>query len=62
MAKLTPRLVAKIQDKIFKKMSAGEKIKLVSSFFRFGKKLSNLNDRKINGNRRSSDKNSRDIG
>lgn len=36
----------KIQDDIFKKMTANQKIKLVSSFFKFGKKLSMLNDRK----------------
>ena len=35
-----------MQDDIFKKMSAQHKIKLLSSFFRFGKKLSKLNDRK----------------
>ena len=46
---LTPKLAEEIQDEIFKKMTATEKIKLVSSFFRFGKKLSKLNDRKING-------------
>jgi len=59
---LTPKMAEKIQDEIFKKMSATEKIKLVSSFFRFGKKLNKLNDRKINGDRRSFDKNSGDIG
>jgi hypothetical protein len=46
MQKLTPQLAQKIQDDIFKKMSAQQKIKLLSSFFRFGKKLSKLNDRK----------------
>ena len=59
---LTPKKAQEIQDEIFKRMSATEKIKLVSSFFRFGKKLSELNDRKINGNRRPFDKNSGDIG
>lgn len=47
---LTPKRAQEIQDKIFRKMTADEKIKLVSSFFRFGKKLNKLNDRKINGN------------
>ena len=42
-----------IQDNIFKKMSAGKKVKLVSQFFEFGKKLNNLN-----GNRRPSYNNS----
>ncbi|MCX6796888.1 MAG: hypothetical protein NTX98_00200 [Candidatus Doudnabacteria bacterium] len=46
MEKITPEMAQKIQDEIFKKMTAGEKVKLVSSFFRFGKKLSKLNDRK----------------
>lgn len=44
---LTPRRAQEIQDEIFKKMTAERKIKLVSSFFRFGKKLNKLNDRKI---------------
>jgi hypothetical protein len=59
---LTPKLAEKIQDEIFKKMTAEQKIKLVNSFFRFGKKLNNLNDRKIDGNRRSFDKNNGYIG
>jgi len=48
MEKLKSVEAQKIQDKIFKKMTATQKIKLVSSFFRFGKKLN-----KLNGNRRS---------
>jgi len=59
---LTPKLAQEIQDEIFKKMTAEEKIKLVSSFFRFGKKLSGLNNRKINGNRGSFNKNNWHIG
>jgi hypothetical protein len=55
---LTPKLAEKVQDDIFRKMTAEEKIKLVSSFFRFGKKLSSLNDRKIDGNRRPAHKDS----
>ncbi len=51
---LTPKLAEKIQDGIFKKMTAEKKIKLTCDFFRFGKKLSQLNDRKINGDRRPS--------
>jgi hypothetical protein len=50
MEKLTPKKAQEIQDEIFKKMTAEEKIKLVSSFFEFGKKLSKLNNRRINGN------------
>ncbi len=45
---LTPKLAEKIQDEIFKKMTSEKKIKLTCDFFRFGKKLSQLNDRKIN--------------
>lgn len=59
---LTPERAQEIQDEIFRKMTADEKIKLVGSFFRFGKKLSKLNDRKIDGDRKSFDKNSGDIG
>ncbi len=58
---LTPKLAEKIQDDIFKRMTAEEKKKMVSQFFEFGKKLNKLNDRKINGNRRSSFKNSGNI-
>ncbi len=43
---LTPKLAEKIQDNIFKKMTAEKKIKLACDFFRFGKKLNKLNDRK----------------
>jgi hypothetical protein len=55
---LTPKRAQEIQDEIFKKMTAEEKLRMVDSFFRFGKKLSALNDRKINGNNGSLDKNS----
>jgi hypothetical protein len=44
---LTPKRAQEIQDEIFKKMTAEQKIKLVSSFFRFGKKLNKLNDRRL---------------
>lgn len=47
----------KIQDEIYKKMTASQKIKLVNQFFEFGKKLSSLNDKKIDGNRRFINKN-----
>lgn len=47
----------KIQDEIYKKMTASQKIKLVSQFFEFAKKLNNLNDKRINGNRRFINKN-----
>lgn len=56
------KLAVKIQDKIFKEMTAGEKIKMVSQFFEFGKKLNKLNDRRLDGNRTASCKNSKDIG
>jgi len=54
---LTPKLAQEIQDKIFKKMTAHDKIKLTSSFFRFGKKLN-----KLNGNRGSFNSDIRHIG
>ena len=50
---LTPGKAEEIQDNIFKKMSAGKKVKMVSHFFEFGKKLN-----KLNGDRRPSYKNS----
>ena len=40
------------QDNIFRKMSAEKKVKMVSQFFEFGKKLNRLN-----GNRKPSYKN-----
>ncbi len=59
---LTPKRAQEIQDEIFRKMTAEQKIRLVGSFFRFGKKLSELNDRKINGNRRSFNKSGSNTG
>lgn len=55
---LTPKKAEKIQDDIFKKMTAEKKVKLTFDFFRLGMKLNQSNDRKINGNRRSSYQNS----
>ncbi len=49
---LTPKRAEEIQDNIFKKMTADKKIKMVSHFFEFGKKLN-----KLNGNRKPSYKN-----
>lgn len=40
----------KLQDELFKRMTAEEKIKMTSQFFELGKKLNQLNDRKLNGN------------
>lgn len=46
--KLTPKRAQEIQNEIFKNMSAEKKINMVSDFYKFGKKLNSLNDRKIN--------------
>jgi len=51
---LTTKLAEKTQDEIFRKMTSEEKIKLTCDFFRLGMKLNQLNDRKINGNRKPS--------
>lgn len=56
--KSTSQKAREIQDKIFRKMTAEQKIKLTSQFFEFAKKLQKLNDRKINGNRAPFNKNS----
>ena len=40
----------RMQDSVFKKMTAGKKIKLVGQFFELGKDLQKLNDRKRDGN------------
>ena len=45
-----------LQDKIFKNMTASEKIKVASSFIVLGMKLNRLNDKKINGGNRTSRK------
>jgi len=36
----------KIQDEIFRKMSADKKLSLLDGFFKFGKKLQSLNNRR----------------
>ena len=36
-----------IQDEIFKKMSVDQKLSLLDEFFKFGKELQNLNNRKL---------------
>ena len=41
--------VQKIQDEIFKKMTAEQKIKMVGQLFELGKKLNALNDRREYG-------------
>ena len=51
--------IQKIQDDMFKKMTAERKIQLVDQFFKLGKTLQALNDRKIYGSNKSSRKNSR---
>ncbi len=58
---LTPGRAEKIQDDIFRKMTVEKKVKLTCDFFRFGKKLAQLNDRKINGDRRPSYQNSQNF-
>lgn len=55
---LTPKLAQKIQDDIFKKMTAVQKVNMVSQFFELGKKLNALNDRRKDGNNSISSKNS----
>ena len=58
---MTPIEAQKLQDKVFQKMTADEKLKMVNHFFRLGKKLNKLNDRKINGSNRISSKNNGNI-
>ncbi len=58
---LTPKRAQKIQDGIFKKMSAEDKIKLTGRLSRFCRKLQLLNNRKIHGDRRSFIAGSKDI-
>jgi hypothetical protein len=51
-----------LQNKIFRKMSADKKIKIVSQFFEFGKKLSQLRKQKFNGNTKTSLRNRKNFG
>lgn len=51
---MNPKIAEKIQNKIFQKMSAEEKIKMVDQFFVFAKKLGQLRKQKIDGNSKSS--------
>jgi len=51
--KIAKKQPQEMQDEIFRNMSAQKKIKMVSHFFEFGKKLN-----KLNGDRRPSYKNS----
>ena len=39
----------KIQNKVYQKMSAEKKLKIVDQFFNFAKKLSQLKYQKLNG-------------
>lgn len=55
---MTPEIAEKIQDDVFKKMTAAQKIKLTGQFFELGKKLNALNDRRKDGNNSISRKNS----
>ena len=55
---LTPKLAQKIQDNVFKKMTAVEKISLTSQLLELGKKLNTLNDRRKHGNHSLPGKNS----
>lgn len=40
--------VQDLQDEVFKKMTFEEKLSLLDSFFKFGKELQNLNDKRLN--------------
>lgn len=44
---LTPKVAQKMQDEMFKKMTAGQKLNMVSQLFELGKILNALNDRKL---------------
>lgn len=58
---LNSKMAERIQDGLFKQMTAEEKIKMISHFFEFAKKLNKLNDRRLDGNRTASYKNSKNI-
>lgn len=58
---MTPIEAQKLQDKIFQKMTADEKLKMVNHFYKLAAKLSKLNDRKLDESNRISSKNNGDI-
>lgn len=43
----TKKSIQDLQDEVFKNMTIEEKLSLLDSFFKFGKELQNLNDKKI---------------
>lgn len=49
---LTPKLAQKMQDDIFRKMTAEQKIMMVGQLFKLGKTLNALNNRKKDGSHR----------
>jgi len=59
--KLTPKKAEKLQDEIFKKMSAAKKIKIASQLFLLGQKLNALKNEKNNNAGKTSLQNRKDF-
>lgn len=47
MTKKKQKSIQDIQNEIFRKMSMDKKLSLLNDFFEFGKKLQNLNNRRL---------------
>lgn len=52
-----PKVAEKLQNEIYKKMSAAKKIKIASQLFLLGQKLNELKRQKINDSRKTTSKN-----
>lgn len=58
---MNPKIAEKLQNEIYRKMPASQKIKIAGKLFLLGKKLNELKKQKINDPRRTSLQNSENL-
>lgn len=58
---MNPKIAEKLQNEIYRKMPASQKIKIAGQLFLLGKKLDELKKQKINDPRRTSLQNSKNF-